>query len=109
MEETYQEIKSGIVSGKDPPPLTSSSTFPPPSSCYFLAAASLPHIRVWYDGNVYVSENNRRLFVFKRLESEVVDTPARARASLTQRVAGGAANRASANRARESADEDVRV
>lgn len=35
------------------------------------AAASLPHIRVWYDGHVYVSENNRRLFVFKRLESEV--------------------------------------
>jgi hypothetical protein len=34
-------------------------------------AASLPHIRVWYDGNVYVSENNRRLFVFKRLEKEV--------------------------------------
>jgi hypothetical protein len=26
---------------------------------------------VWYDGSVYVSENNRRLFVFKRLESEV--------------------------------------
>jgi hypothetical protein len=36
------------------------------------AAASLPHIRVWYDGHVYVSENNRRLFVFKRLESEVL-------------------------------------
>jgi hypothetical protein len=30
---------------------------------------------VWYDGNVYVSENNRRLFVFKRLESEVVHAP----------------------------------
>ena len=27
---------------------------------------------MWYDGHVYVSENNRRLFVFKRLESEGV-------------------------------------
>ena len=27
-----------------------------------------------YDGTVYVSENNRRLFVFKRLENEVWST-----------------------------------
>ncbi len=52
-------------------------THPPiPPCCANLtppsAAASLPHIRVWYDGHLYVSENNRRLFVFKRLESEVL-------------------------------------
>ncbi len=93
LEETYQEIKSGSVSGNPPPDLPS-RTFTPALMLYSRSRIAASHPRLVRRQRVrvhhlptacfcntlsmYVSENNRRLFVFKRLESEVVHAPARA-------------------------------
>jgi hypothetical protein len=71
LEETYAEIKNGSLSGMISLQTSTHSRLRRRAHAFCSTAASLPHIRVWYDGNVYVSENNRRLFVFKRLEKEV--------------------------------------
>ena len=82
LEETYLELRYGR-----------------------LPIDAIPAIRVWHDGEKYVAENNRRLFVFRRLEEEglITEIPVR-----LERVALGKLNKTYAKTAKVIVEREPR-